>query len=111
MTASGFFDALASEVLTEGRPRAVFIAGQRLALVRVDGLVYALEEACPHRDGLMSEGDLKGHELSCPLHAWCFDVRDGTARFPPGARLRTFPVREEGGRIGVGLGPWTEGRD
>lgn len=73
--------------------------GRALALVRVNGIVYAIDNACPHRNGELGRGDLQGHFLYCPLHAWSFDVRNGNAFFPPGARVACFEVKEEAGRI------------
>jgi nitrite reductase/ring-hydroxylating ferredoxin subunit len=94
-----FVDVCASAEVVEGRPIVARAQGRELALVRVQGRVYAVDNLCPHRAGQMGCGDLDGHHLSCPLHAWVFDVRDGQAFFPKGAKLETFEVREESGRI------------
>lgn len=98
---SGFVDVLASEELPEGARRVVEVAGRAVALVRVQGRAYAIDNVCPHRDGELGRGDLQGHHLYCPLHAWCFDVRDGRAFFPPGAQVACFEVEESGGRVRV----------
>lgn len=98
---SDFVDALASEELPEGARRVVDVGGRPVALVRVQGRAYAIDNACPHRDGELGQGDLQGHHLYCPLHAWCFDVRDGRAFFPPGAAVACFEVEEAGGRLRV----------
>ncbi len=76
-------------------------AGLELAIVRVDGRVYAVANACPHRGGPLGAGDLSGHHLYCPLHAWCFDVRTGAGFFPAGARVATHAVEERAGQIFV----------
>lgn len=86
----------------DARGRAVVRVGEALiALVRVDGRLYALDEACPHRGGPLSEGDLDGHLLHCPLHAWPFDVRTGACPSNPGARVRIHAVRVIGEEIQV----------
>ncbi len=78
----------------DGRGRAVVRVGEeRVALVRVEGRLYALGDTCPHRGGPLSEGDLDGHLLHCPLHAWPFDVRTGVCPTTPGARVRIRAVR------------------
>lgn len=94
-----FVDLLASEALAEGTRTVVRAEGRDLAVVRVNGVVYAVDNVCPHRNGELGRGDLQGHHLSCPLHAWCFDVRDGRAFFPAGAKIECFEVKEESGRI------------
>ncbi|XXF75598.1 Rieske 2Fe-2S domain-containing protein [Myxococcaceae bacterium GXIMD 01537] len=78
----------------DARGRAVVVVGgRRVALVRVEGRMYALNDACPHRGGPLSEGDLDGFLLHCPLHAWPFDVRTGGCPANPRARVRIHDVR------------------
>ncbi|MEW5741600.1 MAG: Rieske 2Fe-2S domain-containing protein [Myxococcota bacterium] len=101
MTAGDFVDVLASDELPEGGRRVVTVAGRKVALVRVQGRAFAVDNACPHRDGELGLGALEGHHLSCPKHAWCFDVRDGRAFFPPGVAIACFEVREEAARLSV----------
>lgn len=84
----------------DARGRAVVtVDGRRVALVRVEGRLHALDDTCPHRGGPLSEGDVEGSLLHCPLHAWPFDVRTGQCPERPGARVRIYDVRVEGERI------------
>jgi nitrite reductase/ring-hydroxylating ferredoxin subunit len=84
------------------RGRAVVRVGEELvALVRVDGRLHAVQQACPHRGGPMSEGDQDGCLLYCPLHAWAFDVRTGASPTNPDARVRIYAVRVIGDEIQV----------
>lgn len=57
--------------------------GSFVALAKVDGRVYALNDICTHQEAPLHEGELGEHEdnpymLTCPWHAAHFDVRDGT---------------------------------
>ncbi len=84
----------------DARGRAVVeVDGTRVALVRVDGRLHALEDTCPHRGGPLSEGDLAGSLLHCPLHAWPFDVRTGLCPERPGVRVPIYEVRVDGEQI------------
>lgn len=96
-----FIDVAASADLSEGGRLIVELEGKQVALARVDGVAWAIDNACPHRDGELGRGDLQGHHLYCPLHAWCFDVRTGVAFFPKGAKVRCFEVSEANGRISI----------
>ncbi len=96
---AGFVDLMASADLPEGARTVVRVEGRELAVVRVDGVAYAIDNVCPHRNGELGRGDLQGHHLYCPLHAWCFDVRTGRAFFPEGAKVDCFEVLEASGRV------------
>jgi phenylpropionate dioxygenase-like ring-hydroxylating dioxygenase large terminal subunit len=80
--------ALSAEVGDE--PLAVGVAGQQWALVRIDGVVRAFADACPHRRARLSAGLLVGETLQCPYHGWRFTA-DGTCV--------AIPALEEGASI------------
>ena len=70
---------------------------QEAVLARVDGRVYAFSALCTHQLAYLEEGELVGHEISCPLHGGSFDIRTGAALKRPAAiPIRIFPVRIEG---------------
>lgn len=64
-----------------------------------DDRVFALEDRCPHKGGPLSEGILHGDSVTCPLHAWVFDLNTGQALGADEGAVRRFAVRVEGGRI------------
>jgi len=51
--------------------------GAEIAVYKVDGEFYAIDNSCPHRGAPLSEGMLCGHVIECGLHGWQFDVRNG----------------------------------
>lgn len=81
----------------------VEVDGEAIALFRVGDEVHAIDNVCPHRDGPLAYGDLRGAVVFCPLHAWGFDVRSGACDEFPGVRVRTYPVHVEGDEIQVEL--------
>ena len=89
--------------IEDGGGLAVEVEGVELALFRRGGEVFALENACPHRGGPLAFGDLRGHTVYCPLHAWPFDVRTGRCLEFPETAARTFRVRVQGGEVRVEL--------
>ena len=71
-----------------------------VALFRTaDNRVFALDDRCPHKGGPLSEGIVHGHQVTCPLHDWVFDLTTGAARGADQGAVRTWPVRVERGRI------------
>ena len=103
-----FLDAGRSGELREGTMKRVDIGGRRILLANVAGRLYAVDDTCTHEEASLSTGVLKGELVKCPLHNSRFNVRTGEALEEPAEEdLRTYPVREEGGRILVGV-PGTE---
>jgi nitrite reductase [NAD(P)H] small subunit len=81
----------------------VEIEGEAIALFRVGDAVHAVDNTCPHRDGPLAFGDLRGATVYCPLHAWAFDVRSGACDEFPGVCVRTYAVHVEGDEVQVEL--------
>lgn len=85
---------LGSRVVGRGAGRAC------IALFRTDGdAVFALEDRCPHRGGVLSQGIVHGQRVTCPLHAWNIELASGEAVAPDQGRTRRFDVRIEGRRV------------
>jgi nitrite reductase/ring-hydroxylating ferredoxin subunit/uncharacterized membrane protein len=97
-----FTDACASADLPEGRVRVVEVGRVPVMLRRHEGQIQAVEAWCPHAGGPLAEGEFEGDEVTCPWHGSRFCLRDGKpTQGPASAPLRTFDVRETGGRIHV----------
>ena len=79
------------------------IAGIRVALFNLDGKIYALADACLHRGGSLGDGHLEGTTVTCPWHAWDFDVKTGECHTMKGSKQKKFPVKTEGDGIFVEL--------
>jgi nitrite reductase/ring-hydroxylating ferredoxin subunit len=79
-----------------GETRVVTVEGHTLALCNVDGTVYAVDNACPHRGGPLGEGELQGRVLTCPWHGWRWDVTTGASANTPGLRVGCVPVTPAG---------------
>ncbi|MNH87711.1 Assimilatory nitrite reductase [NAD(P)H] small subunit [compost metagenome] len=57
-----------------------------------DGEVVAVENRCPHKGGLLSEGMVCGHAVHCPLHDWKIDLKTGLVQEPDDGSVNTFKV-------------------
>jgi len=73
-----------------------------VALFNVAGSFYATADACAHRGGPLSEGDLAGTTVTCPWHAWSYDVTLGSATHQA-ASVKSFPIKVEGDDVLVGI--------
>jgi nitrite reductase/ring-hydroxylating ferredoxin subunit len=74
-----------------------------VALFNVEGSIFALDNACPHRGGPLGQGELDGCVVACPWHAWRWDVRTGANVNNPAVAVRCFAVAVEDGQVFVEL--------
>ncbi len=73
--------------------------GQEIALFNVNGDIYALDNACPHMEGPLGEGDVKEGCVTCPWHAWQFDLKTGACINMPGDDATVIDVVVKDGTI------------
>lgn len=76
-----------------------------IAVFNVAGDYFALENVCPHQGSPIADGSLEGPLLTCPWHAWCFDVRSGQMTLGEFSEIPQFDVRVEGGRMWISSEP------
>ncbi|MEU8056910.1 Rieske 2Fe-2S domain-containing protein [Microbispora bryophytorum] len=97
-----FTPVLAERDLTGNRPHRVRAGDVDVVLVRADGRIHALENACPHLGGPLSEGWLRDGSITCPWHGSKFELRSGESlNGPATAPVPCFQVRVRDGWIEV----------
>lgn len=91
--------------IPEGAGIAVQIRGRSVALFRLEGLLFALDDVCPHAGAALARGRIRDGMVQCPLHGSKFDLRTGQCRSPAlGIRpVVVHAVREVDGRVEVAL--------
>lgn len=65
------------EKLKFGTSKIKIEDGKELIVYRENDDVRVYDARCPHQSTVISETDLNGFEITCPLHKWKFDVRTG----------------------------------
>jgi nitrite reductase/ring-hydroxylating ferredoxin subunit/uncharacterized membrane protein len=71
--------------LAEGVPRRVEVDGIPLLVVRDGGAVRVLADRCVHRGGSLTDGEISGGCVTCPLHGSRFRLSDGSVERGPAA--------------------------
>lgn len=61
--------------------------------------IFALDNACPHKNGPLAEGIVHGNSVTCPLHNWVISLETGLVQGLDEGKVATYPARVEGGRI------------
>ncbi len=54
-----------------------------VALFKVNGQFFAIDDVCTHDGGPLAEGTLEDHTIACPRHGAKFDIRTGKALTMP----------------------------
>lgn len=99
-------DVAAADAVPEGEMLGRVVEGVEIALYQIEGAFYATSNICTHAFARMTEGYLDGDCVECPVHQALFHVPTGEARSSIAKRpLQTYPVREDGGRLLVGITP------
>jgi 3-phenylpropionate/trans-cinnamate dioxygenase ferredoxin component len=89
-----------------GTARRFDIGSYRIALVRIDDDVYAIDDTCSHEDYSLSEGEVLTEEceIECWKHGSTFDLRTGEPQTLPATRaVAVYPVRLVGDDVMVDL--------
>ncbi len=94
--------------IAPGTATTVTLDGREIALFNVGGVVYALDNTCPHQGGPLAEGWIEGTMVTCPWHAWCFNLTDGKMTLGDFGSVDAFEVRVEGETVNLSRQPKTE---
>ncbi len=118
--------AAVDEIPPGGR-KIVEVAGLSIGIFNLGGEFFALRNRCPHQGGPLCEGKTwgllqarvpgqveyarAGEILTCPWHAWEFDIRTGQSWCDPARlRVRRYAVSVEPGHARAEPGGPAPGR-
>jgi 3-phenylpropionate/trans-cinnamate dioxygenase ferredoxin subunit len=103
-------EVAAADEIAEGEAKTYDVEGERIAIARAEGRLFAVQNVCSHDDGPLGDGAVDGYCIVCPRHGAKFDVRTGEAlTMPAVSPIESFPVKEEAGKILLGLPEKLEG--
>lgn len=103
MSENGKWHAVADiNELDDDEAQCVHAADCQIALCRVDGKFYAIDDICSHEYASMSDGFIDGENIECPLHQASFHIPTGKVLSPPADEdLKTYPTKVEDGKVYV----------
>ncbi len=81
------------------------VGNYEVAVFNLGDSFVAYENTCPHQGGPVAEGTIEGATVTCPWHAWCFDLRTGSLTLGNFARLRRFGVYVDNDELFVSTEP------
>ncbi len=83
----------------ESEGKIVKANGREIALFKVQGQFYAIDNTCKHQGGPLGEGWLEDSIVNCPWHGWRYDIKTGQNQMFPNVKVDTFPVKVEGSDV------------
>jgi nitrite reductase/ring-hydroxylating ferredoxin subunit len=89
--------------LASGKIRTARVLARRIAVVQIEGRIYAFEADCKHMKQSLGGGTIEGNVITCPAHGWKYDLATGQCLTEKWARLKTFDVYVENGDLFVDL--------
>ena len=100
MADPGFVKVAQVSEIRPGEMIAVEVDNEQVRLVNVAGNIHAVEDTFSHAYASLSEGDLNGEEVECPLHGGSFNVTTGAPVNPPVSEpVRVYKVQIDGDDI------------
>lgn len=109
---NGWYVGATSDEIPVGQTLARTLLDEPIVLFRdnATGEVAALEDRCCHRGAPLSLGEISDRGLVCGYHGLVFNARGVCVEIPHGgriserARVRCYPVREQGGFVWIWMG-------
>ncbi len=96
-------NAVKTSVIKPGQSAVVKLGDDNVAIFNTGGRFYAINNACPHQGGPLSEGTLAGEVITCPWHGWQYNLKSGCPIATP--KVRTYPLRLDGDVIQIAIAP------
>lgn len=101
----GFVAVGPPDAIGEGRGRVAVVGGERVALFRHQGRIFATSNVCRHQGGPVGEGRIVNGCITCPWHGWNYQPEDGCSPPPFQEVLATHDTRLVDGQIWVKCRP------
>lgn len=99
---SEFISVARVSEIPQGSMRCVEIGEHRIVLINLGGDFHALDDCCTHAHASLSEGEISGSEIVCPLHFATFDICTGRCTGPPADEdVRRYETRVVGDEVRV----------
>jgi nitrite reductase (NADH) small subunit len=86
--------------LPERLGKIVFVGKTEVAVFKLlNGSIRAVENRCPHKGGVLSEGMVSGEFVFCPMHDWKICLEDGKVQDPDTGCVKTYQTQTVGEEV------------
>lgn len=92
-----WYEVARTDDLAPGEVMYVEVGNDPVALINLDGEFFAVNDICTHQEASLSDGEIVGDEIECPLHGGAFEIRTGLpANFPVVVPVETYDIKVDG---------------
>jgi 3-phenylpropionate/trans-cinnamate dioxygenase ferredoxin subunit len=104
-TPPGFLKVARLSEIPEKKGKRITAGDEEIALWRVDGRIYAINNVCSHQHvSALHQGTLDGLHVRCPMHGWTYSLESGRTGNGSGM-VKIYQVRVQGDDIYIHLPP------
>ncbi|HXK30864.1 MAG TPA: Rieske 2Fe-2S domain-containing protein [Candidatus Binatia bacterium] len=87
--------------IQEGSAKLVRMEGDEMAVFKMNGQLYGIQNTCPHEGGQLCKGWIDGGEVVCPLHGYKFDLKTGACSTDPKLKVKVFKLVAQGDQFSL----------
>ena len=105
---AGYAKACQVSDIREKRAVLAHLQGKSIAIFKYDGKLSAVDNACKHQNGPLSEGKIVNGCITCPWHGYQYQPENGTSPPPFDEKVATYQLKLVGDEVWVnteGLAP------
>jgi len=84
--------------------KLIEVGKNKIAVARLQGELFAFNGLCPHVAGPMHRAEIEGTVVTCPFHAWRFDLKQGGREIHNYRPLSVYELKVDEGEVHVRLG-------
>jgi nitrite reductase/ring-hydroxylating ferredoxin subunit len=85
-----------------GQAKAFQVDNKKIAVFNIDGTYYAIDDACTHKGGPLSQGPVADKKVTCGWHGAVFSLESGQALSGPAATgVAAYKTRVSGNDVEV----------
>ncbi|HKM68180.1 MAG TPA: Rieske 2Fe-2S domain-containing protein [Candidatus Acidoferrum sp.] len=106
---ANFVMACPLDELAEKCAKVVSVRGERVAIFKFEGKIFALSNVCRHQNGPLGEGRIIDGCVTCPWHGYQYAPESGAAPAPFTEKVSTFRTKLVDGQVWLDPNPLPPG--
>jgi sulfoxide reductase heme-binding subunit YedZ len=108
---NGFVKVCEVNDIIEDRAKMFCLEGERIAVFKTAGKLFAVSNVCKHQNGPLSEGKVLDGCITCPWHGYQYLPQNGQSPPPFKEKVATYDVKLIGTDVWLNPSPYPEGTE